>query len=212
MRTTKITSGEYYHIFNRGNNKTPIFLDEKDYIRFLFLILYFQSPLIFENIGRHVAHFVRNRAFNIGEDNEEKVLRNRFVGLASFALIPNHLHLAVREQKENGISRYMQRVLCSYTKYFNARHQKVGHLFQGPYQAVHVVDNTQFLHLSAYIHRNARELRGWKNAEHTYPWSSYQDYVKENRWGLFLKKDIIAKQFSSGKEYKHFVNTSGTKE
>lgn len=60
MRIVPIVSGEYYHILGRGNNKQKIFRDKKDYIRFLFLILYFQSPVTFINIGRMVKHYVKH--------------------------------------------------------------------------------------------------------------------------------------------------------
>ncbi|PIU99599.1 MAG: hypothetical protein COS58_01470 [Candidatus Tagabacteria bacterium CG03_land_8_20_14_0_80_41_22] len=67
MRKIKIVPGEYYHIYNRGNNKQNIFLDNRDWARFLFLILYFQSPECFYNLSRQISYFVRNRVFNIVE-------------------------------------------------------------------------------------------------------------------------------------------------
>jgi len=211
MRKTRITIGEYYHIYNRGNDKQNIFLDARDWIRFLFLILYFQSPVVFYNISRPVSNFVRHRVFNIPADEIEKIVKNRTVKLVSFALMPNHFHLIVHEFKEGGISQYMQRVLNAYTKYFNAKYKKTGHLFQGPFHSVHIKDNEQLLHLSAYIHRNPREIKQWKNKECQYPWSSYQDLIAQNRWGNLLNHEIITGQFSNQKEYKDFIETSGTK-
>jgi len=109
---------------------------------------------------------------------------------------------------------YMHRVLNSYTKYFNAKYKRSGHLFQGPYQAVHVEDNEQLLHLSAYIHKNPKELE--EINEHkdllNYFWSSYQDYGVENRWPEFLKPDIVLGQFKNNEEYIDFVKTSPAKE
>lgn len=35
MRKTPFATGEYYHIYNRGVDKRNIFLDNKDYVRFL---------------------------------------------------------------------------------------------------------------------------------------------------------------------------------
>lgn len=121
--------------------------------------------------------------------------------------MPNHFHMTVCEHKESGIAQYMQRVLCAYTKYFNAKYNKNGHLFQGPYKAVHIEDNNQILYLSTYIHRNPCELKNWRNKEYNYPWSSYQDYCSYNRWGALLKTNIITNQFSQ-KEYKQFVLSS----
>ncbi len=212
MRNISIVEGEYYHIFNRGNNKQQIFLDNKDWVRFLFLIIYLQSPMIFQNISREVNDFVKNRVFNINKKDLEEILKDRYVSLIGFAIMPNHFHLILYGQKENGISQYMQRVLCAYTKYFNTKYKKNGHLFQGPYKAVHIKDNKQLLYLSSYIHKNPQNIKQWKNRAEFYPWSSYQDYTKENRWGNLLTTDLIADQFSDRNDYLNFVKSSTAKD
>ena len=86
-----------------------------------------------------------------------------------------------------------------------------GHLFQGPYKAVHVVDNDQLVYLSTYIHRNPRELPDWKNKEGGYEWSSYQDYIGKPRWDKLLSTEMIREQFSTVGEYEKFVRTSPAK-
>lgn len=212
MRKTLIVPGEHYHIFNRGNNKQLIFFNNKDRARFLFLIVYLQSPIVFYNLGRQTSYFVKNQAFNIVDEKIQQILRGRYVELVNFVMMPNHFHATVCELKENGIAQYMQRVLCAYTKYFNTKYKKTGHLFQGPYKAVHIENNDQLLYLSTYIHRNPREMSEWKNKELAYLWSSYQDYSKENRWNELLKQDIIIQQFSNRNEYKDFVETSIAKQ
>ncbi len=210
MIRPNIAPGEYYHLYNRGNDKQNIFRDTRDYIRFLFLILYFQSPISFYNMSRPVSYFVRHRMFNTGE--EGKVVKQRQVQLISFCLMPNHFHLLVGEQKERGISKYMQKVLNAYTKYFNSKYQRSGHLFQGPYKAVHINDNEQLVYLSAYIHRNPHKLGQWRGKEEGYIWSSYRDYTGENRWGELLKRDIIFKQYNLYSDYRAFVESSGAKD
>lgn len=214
MRKIEFGIDEYYHLYNRGNNKQKIFLDKRDWVRFLFLVLYFQSPSTasFNNIGRPVSHFIKNSSFNVSQKIVDKLLENKYAELVAFALMENHFHLIVKENKKDGISRYMQRVLNSYTKYFNAKYGYSGHLFQGPFKSVHVKSNEQLLHLSAYIHRNPREIKEWKNKEEEYFWSSYQDYIKKNRWGDLLQNQIISGQFTNQTEYKNFVKTSGAKQ
>jgi len=211
MRNIKIAPGEYYHILNRGMSKQRIFHDNADRIRFLFLILYFQSPIIFQNIDRSVKSFVKHSVFNINKETEREIVNSRLVELTSFCLMPNHFHLIVKQVEENGIAKYMQRVLNSYTKYHNTKYNKSGHLFQGPYRAIHVTNNKQLLYLSCYIHRNPRELKEWLKKENTYPWSSYQDCVKKNRFEQLLVVDIINEQFKNEKEYDEFVKTSPAK-
>ena len=163
------------------------------------------------NIGSHITYFIEHRVFNISKKTLAQILKNRSVELINFALMPNHFHITTREIKENGNSNYMQRILNAYTKYFNAKYGRNGHLFQGPYKIVHVEDNEQLLYLSTYIHRNPREIKEWKNKEHKFPYSSYQDYVNKNRWGELLQQSIILEQIAFGKEYKDFTDSSSAK-
>jgi len=211
MRNIKIAPGEYYHILNRGVNKQLIFQDISDRVRFLFLILYFQSPIPLHNISLIVKSFIKHRVFNSDRKIKDEIITGRFVELTSFCLMPNHFHLLVKEVEENGIARYMQRVLNSYTKYYNTKYGKSGHLFQGPYKAVLVENNNQLLYLSTYIHRNPRQLKEWLNKENIYPWSSYQDLVNKNRFEKLLVFNIINGQFKNKKEYDEFIKTSPAK-
>lgn len=220
-RLVIITQNEFYHLYNRGNNKQIIFRDEKDYARFLFLLLYFQSPHILNNVGRllgnankTVQYRVLNKLFNqnIEEKMQQKITEDRYVELISFALMPNHFHVLIYEKKKGGISKYMQRVLLAYTKYFNTKYDQSGHLFQGPYKAVHQRSEKQLIYTSAYIHRNPYELKEWRRKEHKYPWSSYQDYVSKNRWGDLLKTKIILGDHGTGARYKKYVTGTKIKE
>lgn len=211
MRKIQFAQGSYYHIYNRSNNEQTIFLDNKDYLRFLFLILFCQAPISFNNIGRQISHYVEHSVFNISPEMLTEILTKRMVELNLFTTMPNHFHLLAQEKTKGGVSSYLQRLQNGYAKYFNAKYQKQGHLFQGAFRAVPVETDEQLLYLSAYIHRNPRELKGWKNREIEYPWSSYQDLVKNNRWGELLKPNIILNQFSSANSYHEFVETSTAK-
>lgn len=212
IRKVKFAPGERYHICVRGVGKQAIFLDDRDYIRFLFLLLHFQALIPFFNLSRQVTHFVRSKAFNISDAEKAEVLRKRQVSVESFAIMPNHVHISLEEIKERGVSSYMQRLLTGYAKYFNVKYAKTGHVFEGPFRAICIASNEQLLYLSAYIHRNPRELTGWRNKEHKYPWSSYQDCVAQSRWGELLNPQIFLDQFSSPKAYKEFVERSGAKD
>lgn len=208
-----VALGEYYHIYNRGAFKTGIVRDRTDFIRLLFCVLYYQSPAMFTNISRITHEFNSSTGFPVSDVDFEAVVQGRRVELVAFCIMGNHFHLIVRELTEGGISRYMQRVEVAYTKYFHTKYEGSGHVFQGRYNAKHIEDNEYLTHLSAYIHRNPRELKAWKGREAEYPWSSYQDYVKENRWGGLLAQEIILDQFEGTKQsnYADFVKTSPAK-
>jgi len=212
-REPSITSGEYYHIYNRGAFKQTLFRDRNDHTRFLFYVLYSQSPISFGHITRAVKTFSPHDGFMVAAEETSDIILNRYVELTAFCLMPNHYHLIIKELYAGGIAAYMQRLGNGYTKYFNTRYETTGSIFQGAYQARHIADNNYLLYLSAYIHRNPRELKRWRGKEFGYPWSSLQDFTEANRWGGLLMSDIIADQFETtpNSNYKDFVKTSSAK-
>ncbi len=216
MRRVAIEEGKYFHIYNRGYGKQKIFLNAGDEARFLFSLLCFQAPLTFSHLNRRLSSgqlpVLTTKGLNLEKEYVDEIVQHRYVELVTFAMMPNHFHGIVQQTKKDGISQYMQRTLNSYTKFFNIKYGRSGHLFQGPYQIVPIESNEQLLYLSAYIHRNSRELTGWTDREREYPWSSYQDYVGKNRWGELLKRNIILDQFETTKEYRDLVEKSGAKE
>ena len=164
MRILKIVPGEYYHIFNRATIKQVIFHDFGDYARFLFLILYLQAPIKILHIGRLVKDFTKccGQSSALTTGYEEEVMKKRMIELVAFCLMPNHFHLIIKGLEEGGIATYMHRVLTAYAKYYNTKYNKSGHVFQGPYRAVHIKDDRQLLYLSTYIHRNPSEIFKWR--------------------------------------------------
>lgn len=205
--------GEYYHVFNRGARRHDLFKEERDWLRFLFLVLYCQAPARIANTSRFIQTRALEDGFNVPAAHTQKIEAARLVELVSFCIMPNHFHLLLCEKEEGGIAQYMQRVTLGYTKYFNEKYGVSGHIFQGRYKSVHVSDNDQLLYLSAYIHRNPRELAKWKDYELAYPYSSFQDLVEQNRWGKLLAPEIVLGQFDDTRRsnYLDFVNTSTAK-
>lgn len=209
MGRTRLGEGEHYHIYNRGVEKRLIFSDDKDRWRFLTLLIAFQGNVVFNQMSR-LVRLDEHRRFDIKFFKE--TLKQKNVELVCFCLIPNHFHFILKEIQEGGISKFMQRLADAYTKYFNLRHGRTGHLFGGRFQSVRIDRNEYLNYLSAYIHLNPKKLVRWKGREVGYPWSSFQDFVGENRWGKFLNNSIILEQFKNGKEYGDFVEDAPIKE
>lgn len=213
MKRYNIAPGEFLHVYNRGIEKSIIFFNDRDRMRFLFLMMILQIPETMKNIDRMFKDFVLNPELYI-KNFYSIGLKKRQIELVNFCLMPNHFHLIIREMKEGGISKYMQRLQNSYTKYINTKYNRSGHLLQGAYKAVLIENNKQLLYVSTYVHKNPRELKEYKNKELKYFWSSYKDCVFENRWGEFLQFDVITSQFSNkySQSYQNFVETSVAKE
>ena len=73
--------------------------------------------------------------------------------LHAYVLMDNHYHLLL-ETREANLSRAMQWLNTSYIVWFNRRHRRAGHLFQGRFKAIIVEPETWGLGLSRYIHLN----------------------------------------------------------
>ena len=65
----------------------------------------------------------------------------------------NHFHLILETPKAN-LSDLMRHFNISYTAYFNRRHRRVGHLYQGRFKAIVVEADSYLLELSRYVHLN----------------------------------------------------------
>jgi len=96
--------------------------------------------------------------------------------LLAFALMPNHVHLVMEVIGESSLSDVMHRAATSYTRYFNSRHGRVGHLYQGRFYSNLVGRESYLLEVTRYVHLNP--LRAHLVTELAeYPWSSYQYYL-----------------------------------
>lgn len=94
--------------------------------------------------------------------------------LLAYCLMDNHVHLAI-ERGKGPLSRIMAGLQSSYTQYFNRRHRRVGHLFQGRYKALLVEEDAYALGLVRYIHENPVKA-GVVGRPEQYLWSSDRFY------------------------------------
>lgn len=150
--------GEWYHCFNRGVDKRNIFDNEYDANRFLML-------LYLANSTNHVNLFNirRPRLANVLSDDKGAPI----VAVGAYCLMPNHYHLLLKELTEGGITSFMRKIGTAYTMYFNAKHERVGYLFTGPFRSRHVANDRYFQKVISYIHCNPIELyeSGWKEGQ-----------------------------------------------
>lgn len=211
MRDLKFAEGEYYHVCGRGNNKQEIFHHSYDYIRFLSYLLCSQADKVID-LNKVNELLKKDSEKFLDQEFANEIARDAYVDLVGFCLMPNHYHLVLLNKTENGISRFMQRVLNGYTRYSNTKYERTGHVFQGPFKAVHVDDNGQLIYLSAYVHLNPRELPNWKSNPHEYLWSSFKNYLNGQRFQGLLKPGIILDQFPYLSDYHKVTMNSGAKE
>jgi putative transposase len=228
MRKEQFVIGGYVHVFNRGNRKQEIVRTTADKWRFLQALRFFNDSHSSLNILRDLSRAKSwlkpgiNQPSSIFETGwpPNWPQRDPLVKILCYCLIPNHFHLLLKEIKEGGISKFMQKLGVGYTNYFNLKHQEVGRVFQGPYKARIVNEEIYLKYLSVYIQViNVLELfpgglpEVIKNLNEAmkfvdnYSFSSYPDYAGL-RNSLIIDKDILGGIFFEPEDYKKFVRDS----
>jgi REP element-mobilizing transposase RayT len=127
---------------------------------------------------------------------QEGIERYRY-RLHAFCLMSNHVHLLI-EVSCIPLSRIMQNLSFRYTRYINARKNKIGHLFQGRYKALLIDGDSYLMELVRYIHCNPARVGLVTNLD-TYKWSSHQTYLGRNSipW---LTTQLVLSQFAEKEE------------
>lgn len=128
------------------------------------------------------------------------------VEILAFCLMPNHIHLLVEQILNNGVSSFMSNFTNSYTRYFNNKRNRYGHIFQGKFKAVRVETDEQLLHASRYIHLNPYGSYLVKTYEELkqYPYSSFPEYLLPKISNFCNKKKVLS-HFTRGQTYQKFV-------
>lgn len=214
-RKVPLVSGEYFHIYNRGNSKQIIFLNDEDRDRFVKLLYLCNST----------------RSVNFRDDIIEKNIDawdfergDTLVSIGAWVLMPNHFHiyltspksdLGETKAKEGNISEFMRKLLTAYTKYFNKKYSRTGGLYEGVFKTTHIENDNQAKYLFSYIHLNPLKLIDSKWKENgvrdkrralkylnNYKWSSYGDhYGIKRKENLILKLKDFPKYFSNIKDF-----------
>ena len=128
--------------------------------------------------------------------------------LHAFVLINNHDHLFV-EIAEPNLSAGMQHLNGSYTSYYNRRHDRSGHLFQGRYKAQLIENEGHFWEVSRYIHLNP--VRGkLVDRPQDWVWSSYAGYhraAKQLPWVTYRRvlREFGRQEQEARRRYRRFV-------
>jgi putative transposase len=124
--------------------------------------------------------------------------------ILGYCLMPNHFHLIAKQLVDGGIQKFMRHSLNSYVRYYNTKYDRVGTIFQGKFKDKIIEDSEQLMHLSRYIHLNPFVSKIVDEPE-KYPWSSYNQYLK-NKKGRLCSPKIILELFDSTQKYRDFVD------
>lgn len=205
MSKPQFVENKIYHIYNRGVEKREIFTEEKDYFRFIHDLFEFND----EDSALNIGYYFNPKSTEIEFQHlksQEKKPRKLLVEIMIFTLMPNHFHLLLRQKKENGIVKFMQKLGTGYTMYFNQKYERVGSLFQGRFKAALINKEAHFIHLPFYLHTNPLTLNYGGSTSidflSKYRWSSYLDYIGNKNFPSLTSRNFILEFFEGEEKYK----------
>ena len=144
IKSIPLQPGNYYHIFNRGNNRENIFIQECNYSYFLQQYTRYIDP-----VADTFAYCLLRNHFH---------LLVRIKDAADSPLTP---------------SQHFSHLFNAYARTINRTYQRSGALFQRPFGRIAVTSDSYFLQLIAYIHQNPQK-HGFVKDFRDWPYSSYQ--------------------------------------
>jgi len=197
----QIETEKIYHIYNRGVDKRDIFIDYKDFVRFI------RSMREFNNVNPIGSLYEKDfrernneRAYSEGVKHPIGCF-TPLVEFISYCLLNNHYHFLLMQNRDGGISEFMKRLNGGYTNYFNKKYNRSGSLFEGKFKIIEISSYSHLLKLAVYVNCNS-EIHKISLAKN-WPWSSFLDYMGK-REGNLCNRKIIMNEFNNSIEFKNF--------
>src|SRR3989344_3800782 len=95
QRQYTFSTGEFYHLYNRGVEKRDIFIEKKDWERFHKLLYVANSTIPF-------------RFAEIEDQAIDTIDRgDTIVAIGAYVLMPNHFHILVKKKNQKKIRIYI---------------------------------------------------------------------------------------------------------
>jgi REP element-mobilizing transposase RayT len=208
MKTEGLKFGHFYHIYNRGIDSCDIFRKPEDYERFLDLYDKYISPIaetyawvlmpnhfhllvkLKEEVGYKFSNADRSiDAVRFEEHKWETIDLSAFKAPDSTRVPKPHLHFS--------------HLFNAYSKYFNARHERHGTLFEQPFKRKLITNDKYLKYVILYIHNNPVH-HGFCSQAMEYPWSSYLSCVSVKF--TKLKRESVLGWFDSEANFKNIHN------
>lgn len=219
-RKQQFVNDEIYHVVLRRIDDNLIFKDTNDYYRGIFSIYEFNTTKSITIRDRRKARAKIKTLLKETSRGPSSVVdeRDKLVEIFTFCFMPNHIHLLLKQLKDEGITKFMRKLGTGYGGYFNRKYSRKGYVFQNRFSAVRIKNNNQLKIVFVYIHTNPISLiepqwkeKGIKNPKKTmkflenYKWSSYPDYISKTNFPSVTERNFILRIMKQERGCKEFV-------
>ena len=176
--------GQYYHIYNRGNNGEILFREERNYPCFLGLYAQYIEPVAetyaYCLMPNHFHLLVRIKDWQSSEDCQ--------------SCLPD-------DCRSLAASHAFAILFSTYTKAVNKAYQRTGSLFEKPFRRILVDSDRYFACLVAYIHRNPQK-HGLVDDFRCWPYSSYRATLSDK--STRIQRDAVLDWFDGRAGFETF--------
>ncbi len=179
VKYDKLEPGLFYHVYNRGNNRENLFIEEKNYSYFL--------------------HLWQKYVGKVAETYSYSLLKNHFHFFIRIKSRKEIESLPINNKKydtDKRITLAFSNFFNAYAKAINKSYKRTGSLFQERFRRKLIDSDSYFTEIMFYIHGNAQK-HGFTNNFFTYPYSSFQTILSEEP--TFIKRAEVLSWFG-GKE------------
>lgn len=221
-RQEELITGEIYHIVHRRVGDALMFKDTDDYYRGIFSIYEFNNARAVNIRDRREARLTeKSRDPVSGNLMVDK--RDCLVNILCFCLMPNHIHLLLRQLKNRGITKFMNKFGAGYPSYFYEKYglKGKGYFFQDRFRSVLIKNEEQLKTTFVYIHTNPIAIiePNWKEGVQddgeaidlleNYKWSSYQDYIGKKNFPSIIQgeKEYVLNLMNGGRGCREFTES-----
>jgi putative transposase len=208
-RKEQFETGQVYHVVSRAIDDNLIFKDINDYYRGIFSIYEFNNANSVTIQKRREARksFKKKSGRRASTGSVDFIDdRDKLVEILAFCFMPNHIHLLLKQVKDDGLSKFMAKFGSGYGRYFNQKYQRKGYVFQNRFKSVNIGSDGQAVVVGSYIFTNPIALiePGWKEfgiRNHSvkevikflenYKWSSYQDSIGGKNFPSVTQREFL---------------------
>ncbi|MDM8548234.1 hypothetical protein QUF61_17220 [Candidatus Venteria ishoeyi] len=185
-KTIPLIAGQFYHIYNRGNNGEDLFCEPCNYAYF------------FELYIRHVYPLVETFAYCLMRNHFHLLVRPRtdLTGFQNLSGLGASSGL-----DEPNYSQHFSNLFNAYTKALNKAYQRSGNLFERPFKRILVDSDRYLIHLLCYIHRNPQK-HSFCDDFRDYPYSSYRAIVQDKNTRV-MRAEVLS-WFGSFKAFEEY--------
>jgi len=196
-------NGDIHHVYIKSISNYVIFRENADYERMRSALQFFLEKRCM-TFSKYMLYSESNYKL------PEGVIKNKeggTVDIIAYCIMPTHLHLILRQKQENSISRYMNRILISYTKHFNSKHRRKGPLWESRFKKILLEEEEDILYMIRYLHLNP-VLSFLVDKPEKWEYSSYSEYNNTKQRKKEIICDISCLKINQ-KEYKKITDNNG---